>query len=81
MPTSKVTVTSAWQQIATTSQNFILDNTSSYDVFVTFQNSVPDANTAYHILDSGEGIIRMGVVGDLYVRVDGDQTAVVILSV
>ena len=68
MPTLKVETTNTWQIVATTSQAFILENASSYNVQVNFNTALPSVDAAYHTLKAGEAILRMGLTGNVYVR-------------
>ena len=81
MATTKYTLTSSWQLVATSAQDFIAENASSYDAHVTFAASTPAENAAYHTLDASEGITRLGVVGNLYARDPSDDLGVSVLIV
>lgn len=73
MPTTKYTLTSEWQLVATSAQEFIADNASGYNAQITFQAALPAANAAYHTLAAGQGITRMNLTGNLYARADVDS--------
>lgn len=83
MATTKYTLSSSWVQVATSTQDFIIDNASSWDVEITFQLSAPLEGAAYHTLQAGEGIVRMGLTGNVYARdsADGLGTAFIIVTV
>lgn len=68
MATTKYSLTSAWTIVATSTQEFIAENTSSYSIEVAFNTVLPGANDAYHVLHSGQAIARIGVAGNLYAR-------------
>lgn len=70
MATTQVTLTSSWQLIASDGFEFIVDNSSSYPAQITFQTSAPAGNAAYHTLQPGEGLTRMGLTGNVYARDD-----------
>ena len=76
MPTVKILTTNDWQLVATSSQVFIVDNISSYNVHVTFNSSAPSADAAYHILAPSEALLRMGLTGNVYVRDDSGDAGV-----
>lgn len=70
MATTKTNVTSSWVQVATSAQEFIVENQSSFDVRIAFANSTPAADAAAHIIQAGEAMVRMSLAGAVYVRND-----------
>lgn len=67
MPTTIVNTTATWQQVATAEQ-FLIENQSSYDVFIRFDTTTPATDEPAHILRTGEAITRMSLVGNVYVK-------------
>lgn len=80
MATTKIQMTTSCQLVVADAKNFIVDNQSSYDVEVTFASSAPATNAPFHVLKSGEGLIRLGVSGALYAR-DNDPSGAAFLVV
>ena len=68
MATSKTNVTTSWVQVATSAQEFLVENQSSFDVKIAFADSTPAADAAAHILEAGEALTRLSLVGAVYVR-------------
>lgn len=81
MATTKANVTSSWTQVATSAQEFLIDNQSSADVKIAFADSTPAADAAAHILQAGEALTRLSLAGAVYVKNTSDSdTPFVIVS-
>lgn len=74
MATTKVITNTTWQLVASSAEQFIIDNASSYPVQITFSLTAPAVDAAYHTLAAKEAIVRMGLTGDVYVRDTSDDT-------
>lgn len=68
MATTKFVLDNTWQLLATASQSFIIDNASSYDAEITFQDDVPSVDAPFHTLSAGQGMFRMNITGNVYGR-------------
>lgn len=68
MATTRSELTSAWLLVAASDKEFIVENPSTYNVDITFQDSAPAVDAPHHVLRSGEALLRMGVAGNVYVR-------------
>lgn len=68
MATVKTTMTGSWQLVAAATAEFIAENQSSYDVHITFADSLPSAGAPYHVLGHGDKLTRFGITGALYAR-------------
>jgi uncharacterized protein YaaW (UPF0174 family) len=79
MATSRIDLTTSWQKIAEAEQEFLVDNLSSPNIEVTFQDNTPATDAAYHVLESGQGLTRLGLTGSLWAR--SNSNAFVIVTV
>ena len=68
MATTKITLTSTWAQVATSAQEFLVENASGYNVDITFADTTPAVGDGYHTLESGEALVRLSLAGAVYVR-------------
>ena len=71
MATSRVSLTGGanWTSVALDGEEFIIENPTSYDIYVTFQSSTPDlSETGYHTIEEGQALVRMNQIGDVFVR-------------
>ena len=68
MSTQRYTLTDAWLLVATTAQEFLLENPTTSDVHVTFSAAAPAPTAAYHTLSGASGLVRAGVSGSVYAR-------------
>lgn len=48
MATTKITLTSTWAQVATSTQEFLVENASGYNVDITFAETTPAVGAGYH---------------------------------
>lgn len=81
MATAKIQLTDTWQLVAADGANFVVDNGSSYNVQVTFSESAPAVDAAYHVLGAGQGLVRMSLTGGIYARAsDADDNSFLIVT-
>lgn len=71
-----------WTQVATSGEDFLVDNISSSIVYYTLQDSAPNlSEAAVGIIKPEDGLIRMGLSGSLYLRIpDHESSAKIIVS-
>jgi hypothetical protein len=81
MPTIKQVLSNSWVLIVEDTVEFLVENSSSYPAQLTFQTTTPAVDAAYHTLGPGEGITRMGLVGNLYARDFADDIDVATIIV
>ena len=81
MATTRYELTTAWTQVVAVGNEFILENTSSYNVDVAISATAPAVDAAYHVLQAHERMSRLGTVGAVYARdSSGDDQAHVVVS-
>lgn len=68
MATTKVTLTSSWQQVVPAAKEFFLENPTEFSVLIAFADSSPESDIG-HSLYYGFGITRMGATGAVYAKV------------
>ena len=68
MATTKVTLTSSWQQVVPAAKEFFLENPTEFNVLIAFADSTP-ANDVGHTLLNGFGVTRMGASGAVYAKI------------
>lgn len=73
MATEKIILTGDWQLIVLDGVDFILQNPTVAVIDVCFSDTPPAAEAAFHTIASTEGLVRMGVVGDVYARGLGEN--------
>lgn len=73
MATEKVVLSGSWQLVVNDGVDFIIQNPTMATMHVCFSNTPPTESSAYHTLKGGDGFIRMGVVGAVYVRCEDDS--------
>lgn len=61
MATEKIVLSESWQLV-------VNDNPTTGTVHICKTNTPPTESSAYHTLMSGDGLIRMGVIGAVYAR-------------
>jgi hypothetical protein len=79
MTTSSIDVTTTWQKIAEAEEDFLVDNLSSTNISVTFQTSTPATDAPHHVLQTGQGLTRLGLTGELWVK--SESPAYIIITV
>ena len=83
MPTTRINVTDTWVEAAAADKEFLIENQSSYGVKVAFADSTPAEDAPAHILLAGEALIRVGLVGIVYVKdanTEDNSTPFVVVS-
>jgi len=70
--TQKINVPSnTWTEVVTSDTgDFLLDNPNNYKVEVVFSATTPASNSAYHTLESGQGLVRVAE-GKVWARGSG----------
>lgn len=68
MATTKYELTTAWTQVVAVGNEFIIENTSSYNVDVCISGTAPAVDAAHHVLQANERMSRLGTVGAVYAR-------------
>lgn len=81
MATVKINVTNEWTQVALSSENFLLENVSSFDVSLTYADETPsESHDAYHTLKAREAMIRLAD-GNVYIKSENiSRSPVVVVS-
>lgn len=79
MSTQKITMNIAdgWVVVDNTGSPAIIQNGTSAPIKVTFQSTAPDGNSAFHTIEGGEFIERLGTE-TVYASTDYDGAAVII---
>lgn len=68
MATTKIVLTSSWQQIVPTAKEFFIENPTEFGVLVAFADSTPVTDVG-HSLSYGFGLTRMGATGAIYAKI------------
>lgn len=72
MATTKVVLTTSWQQVVPATTDFIIENPTEYKALIAFNTVTPTGDIG-HTLLQGFGMSRMGASGAVYAKISPDN--------